>query len=480
MGVWSLGPVTDSFTVLHQKVNNLTMADGLPIINQNGKQEKSASMNPTSPLESTEAGSYFVSNYPPFSLWKNSNIPQVHEVLNRPPQTDTPLGLYLHLPFCRKQCKFCYFRVYTDKNARDVEAYVKALTKEVQLYSSLPAIASRQFQFIYFGGGTPSFLSSRQLRFLVEQLQLHIRWDDTEEFTFECEPGTLTLDKLKTLKSIGVTRLSLGIENFNDEILSENGRAHLSAEILRSYEWARQVGFNQINIDLIAGMVKETWKNWKSCTQQAIALDADSVTIYQMELPFNTVFSQHMKQKGSASPVANWETKRAWVNYAFKELEKVGYQVSSAYTLTKKSNCNRFVYRDSLWHGADMIGTGVASFSHLGGVHCQNQDSFESYLECLTKKKLPLSRAFKATSRQLLIREMILQMKLGRLDVAYFRKKFGAEILSEFEEAYQALKEQGLVTLSGNEIRLKRTGLLKIDEILPRFFEPEHREARYT
>ena len=214
--------------------------------------------------------------------------------------------------------------------------------------------------------------------------------------------------------------------------------------------------------------------------QQAIELDADNVTIYQMELPFNTVFSQDMKATGNSSPVANWETKRAWVDHAFTELENAGYQISSAYTLDKKSNRARFVYRDSLWHGADMIGTGVASFSHLGGVHFQNQDSFESYLRSLAKKELPLHRALKATPRQRLIREMILQMKLGKLDAAYFRKKFGAEILSEFRPAFEHLKEQSLLTLKGDEIRLTRAGLLRIDEMLSHFFEPEHRGARYT
>ena len=450
------------------------------MINQNGRHSEPGGVNPASYSETTEVGSYFISNYPPFSLWKDSNVPQVHEVLNRPPQTDTPLGLYLHLPFCRKQCKFCYFRVYTDKNARDVEAYVKALAREVELYSPLPAIASRRLRFVYFGGGTPSFLSSRQLHFLVERLRRHNRWDDAEEVTFECEPGTLTLDKLKTLKSIGITRLSLGIENFNDEVLRENGRPHLAAEVLRAYEWAQKVGFDQINIDLIAGMVGETWENWQKCTEQAIELDADSVTIYQMELPFNTILSQNMKATGDSSPVANWETKRAWVDHAFTRFESAGHRVSSAYTLVKKSDGARFVYRDSLWHGADMIGTGVASFSHFGGVHFQNQDTFESYLGPLAKQELPLRRALTATPKQRLIREMILQMKLGKLDAAYFRKKFGAEILSEFRPAYEHLEEQGLLTLREDEVRMTRAGLLRVDELLPNFFEPEHRGARYT
>src|SRR5918997_5630553 len=113
--------------------------------------------------EKTGLGNYFVANYPPFSAWKREHVPQALEVLGRPPQPSTPLGLYLHIPFCRKRCKFCYFRVYTDKNARDVETYLDALTREVALYRETPFVGGRKPHFVYFGGGTPSFLSAAQL-----------------------------------------------------------------------------------------------------------------------------------------------------------------------------------------------------------------------------------------------------------------------------------------------------------------------------
>src|SRR5204863_9013432 len=129
-------------------------------------------------------------------------------------------------------------------------------------------------------------------------LQAFLPWDKAEEVTFECEPGTLQQHKLETLKELGVSRLSLGIENFDDKILETNGRAHLSAEIFRAYGWARDLKFPQINIDLIAGMVGETWDNWKDCVRKTIDLAADSVTIYQMELPFNTVFSKELHVVG--------------------------------------------------------------------------------------------------------------------------------------------------------------------------------------
>src|SRR5213595_1177168 len=117
----------------------------------------------TATTKKTEVGSYFIANYPPFSQWTVEGLAAVRAAMNAPPQ-DVPLGLYLHIPFCRKRCKFCYFRVYTDKNARDVDVYLDALEREVELYSQLPAVGGRSLHFVYFGGGTPSFLSANQLR----------------------------------------------------------------------------------------------------------------------------------------------------------------------------------------------------------------------------------------------------------------------------------------------------------------------------
>ena len=132
----------------------------------------------------TEVGSYFISNYPPFSQWKKDELGQVETALQQAPHTDTPLGLYLHIPFCRKRCKFCYFKVFTDKNAKEIEEYVSALCKEIELVSKLPVMGERPFRFVYFGGGTPSFLSSRQLTSLVDRLKANINWDQAEAVSY--------------------------------------------------------------------------------------------------------------------------------------------------------------------------------------------------------------------------------------------------------------------------------------------------------
>ncbi|MBC8115437.1 MAG: coproporphyrinogen III oxidase family protein, partial [Candidatus Saccharimonas sp.] len=373
----------------------------------------------------TEVGSYFISNYPPFSLWNRDKVPEIRTALAAEPDRSVPMGLYLHIPFCRKRCKFCYFRVYTNQNANAIARYAEALAREVEIVSSERGVQGRELKFVYFGGGTPSYLSSKQLRFLRDELSRSVSWDHADEVTFECEPGTLSQEKIQTLREIGVTRISLGVENFNDAILEENGRAHLSPEIFKAYDWIQQAGFPQVNIDLIAGMVGETDENWTKCIEQARQMQPDNITIYQMELPFNTLISKEMRELHIASPVADWATKRRWVDEAMNTLAADGYQVSSGNELVKNPDTDHFVYRDNVWRGCDLIAAGVSSFGHFQGVHYQNLDQLEDYLTTVEGGSLPINRALRPTDHQRLIRELILQMKEGHVSAEPFRRKFG-------------------------------------------------------
>ncbi|MDA9859087.1 coproporphyrinogen III oxidase family protein [Rubripirellula sp.] len=429
----------------------------------------------------TEVGSYFISNYPPYSQWNREQLPEVKEALHSPPADNNPLGLYLHIPFCRKRCKFCYFKVFTDVKAPEVQRYVDALCNEISMVSQLPIMGERPFRFVYFGGGTPSFLSPKQLTKLADRLREHITWDGAEEVTFECEPGTLSETKVKTLREVlGVTRLSLGVENFSDEILEDNGRAHLSKQVFNAWEWISAANFANVNIDLISGMVGETWDNWRENVRKTLELSPDSVTIYQMELPFNTVFSKDILDKHTDSPVADWQTKRAWVEYAFEQFKQAGYSVSSAYTVVKDPNMVNFSYRDNLWHGADLLATGIASFGHANGVHYQNLADLEKYLGTVESGQLPLGRGFVPSKHQQLVREMILLLKRGYLDAGYFRDKFGIEITQQFSEQWKQHIEDGYVEIDGDTIRLTGKGLLTVDGLLPAFFEPDFQGVRYT
>jgi oxygen-independent coproporphyrinogen-3 oxidase len=442
-----------------------------------------ADSSPTG-LAEPEVGSYFVATYPPFSVWSAEAVARdAVPALQAAPNPATPLGLYLHIPFCRKRCHFCYFRVYTDKNAQEIARYLDVLGNEWQMYARQPAIAGRPLNFVYFGGGTPSFLSTQQLEGLVKQLTAVTPWNHAEEITFECEPGTLTEHKLKAIRRMGVTRLSLGVENFDDRVLEINGRAHRSPEIETAYRFARRLEFPQINIDLIAGMLGETDDNWRRCIDKTLALEPDSVTIYQMELPYNTTISRDLLQKTGqmTGSLAGWDTKRRWVQEAFAALERAGYHIGSAYTAVRDPSRTKFLYRDRLWQGADMAGLGVASFGHVNGVHVQNKDTWETYSDAIDRGELPLARAYRPTDDERMRRELVLQLKLGRVNPAYFEGKYKVDIIWQFADQFAALRAEGYLTQADADgVALSRDGLMRVDSLLPRFFRPEHTNIRYT
>jgi oxygen-independent coproporphyrinogen-3 oxidase len=280
-----------------------------------------------------------------------------------------------------------------------------------------------------------------------------------------------------------VTRLSLGIENFDDRVLELNGRAHRSPEIFQTWSEARSLGFPQINIDLIAGMLGETDENWRACVSKTLELEPDSVTIYQMELPYNTTISRDILNGTGqfAEGVPDWAAKRRWVAEAFAALEAAGYHVGSAYTAVREPSRTRFVYRDRLWQGADLVGLGVASFGHVNGVHLQNFDQWEPYGAAVRRGDIPLNRAYRPSREERMIRELVLQLKRGSIRPGYFEGKYGVEVLARFREPLASLAAAGyLAEATPERVSLSREGLLRADVLLRRFFLPQHAAIRYT
>jgi oxygen-independent coproporphyrinogen-3 oxidase len=431
-------------------------------------------------IDNASVGNYFVANYPPFSVWNQDQVGAALRALSSKPHDNTDLGVYVHIPFCRKRCHFCYFKVYTDRSKDDISSYVDALTSEIASYAGKPATADRRVAFLYVGGGTPSYLSVRHLRQLHEALSAGFDLTGLREFTFEGEPGTLSPTKIEVIKEVGVTRLSIGAENFGDELLELNGRAHDKQQIYAAYAAAQRAGFQRINIDLIAGMLGETDENWRDSIARVIELSPASVTIYQLEIPHNTGLYAQISGNGTPGSIATWDIKRKWLEFAFAQLEQAGYEVSSGYTLSRPIPGNEFVYTNSLWRGADLIPIGVSSFGQVSGVHYQNEHNLAPYIARAQAGEFPISRAHEATPRELMIREFILQMKLGTVNLEYFREKFDADPLNVFKEPLSDLISRDLITLSDDDITLSRKALMQVDSLLPAFFLPQHRDIRYS
>jgi oxygen-independent coproporphyrinogen-3 oxidase len=424
----------------------------------------------------TEPGNYFVSNYPPFDQWRTETTPDYLKKLKAPSRIDAPLGLYFHIPFCRKRCNFCYFKVYTDKDNSEINQYIEALVHELKLYAKKPKLQSRSLDFVYFGGGTPSYLSVEQLETLSEQTQQIISWGSAKEISFEAEPGTLNYQKLAAIKKLGTTRLSLGVESFSDHILTANNRSHENKHILSSYEKARELDFAQINIDLIAGLQEETDASWNKSIQKTVELAPDSVTIYQLEIPLNTIlYKQIQTSQTQAIPLHSWDTKAEWVKRAFAMLEEAGYTQTSAYTAVKQPDSHQFLYRNALWHGADLLALGVASFGHIAGSLYQNEKEFSHYINTIKAGMLPVHRSYELTHDEAMVRELILQLKLGRVSFEYFKAKFGVDVNALFKVQLEALEQQRFIRIDNQGIVVESTGLLKVDDWLKRFYLPQHK-----
>jgi oxygen-independent coproporphyrinogen-3 oxidase len=422
-----------------------------------------------------------VSTYPPFSCWTEAGVDQYRRVLAAPPAVGpaTPLGLYVHIPFCVERCHYCYYLSHDDRHF-DVDAYLAALQRELTLYGELPGLAGRRPQFVYFGGGTPSILSTPRVRRLLDAVQAAFPWDAVREVTFECAPRSTSEDKLRALRECGVTRVSLGVQQMDDAVLRENGRVHLIEDIERAYAAIRRVGFDVVNLDLMVGLVAETDETFHQSLQRVIALAPDTVTIYQLEIPLNTPLYRSLHDGTLGHELASWEVKRARLQAAFARLETEGYVLRSAYTAVRDPQRHSFVYQDEQYRGADLLGIGVASFSHLGGVNQQNQASLRRYLECLARGELPLGRAYALDRDERLVREFVLQLKLGRVDRHELSARFGADIVQRFAEPLAALERERLLEVSDQAVTLTPAGLLQVDRLLQAFYLPAHRDVRYS
>ena len=421
-------------------------------------------------------GNYFVSAYPPFSCWSPAADQAYRQILASALEPPPPLGLYVHVPFCAQRCDYCYYRTYAGRPHQDKDAYVAAVLAEADLYRQQPSLAGRQVEFVYFGGGTPSLLTDLQIERLLGGLQPRLPWSKGAEVTFECAPKTVTRAKVQLLRQLGVTRLSLGVQPFDDAVLAANGRIHLVADVKRAYELVREAEFPVVNLDLIVGLVGETDRTFYRSVERCAELAADCVTIYPLEVPHNSTLF-HRLQEHSVPLPPGWAIKRRRLRAAFAWLERSGYTLRSAYAAVRNPDRARFVYQDAQYRGADLLGLGVASFSYLSGCHFQNLGRLERYLECLAQRQLPFQRGYLLNVQEQMVREFVLQLKLGRVERGHFQAKFGVDVAARFGAALAPLRAAGWIATDDDAIRLTREGLLRVDRLLPGLYLPEHQGA---
>jgi len=426
-------------------------------------------------------GNLFISAYPPFSCWNDQDKATADRVLQsaRTSPSDVPLGLYIHTPFCLERCDYCYYRSFADPKGETVDRYLDTLVGELELYAKLPSVAGRHPTFIYFGGGTPSLLTAEQIKRLFERIKGAFSWDHAEEVTFECAPRTVTPDRLDVLRQAGVTRVSLGVQQLDDDVLKSNGREHLVGDVERAFAEIGRFGFDVVNIDLMVGLVGETDDSFYRSLDRVIEMEPDSVTFYQLEIPVNTPLYRSLRDGEIETPPAGWDIKRARLGAAFERFEQAGYAIRSAYAAVRDSSRHRFLYQDLQYRGADLLGFGVSSFSYFDGVHYQNIASLRGYSENVASGQSPRHRAYALDATEQMVREFVLQLKLGCIAVDYFRDKFDVDVTTHFAEPLAHFSQRGWLTHDSQEVALTREGLLLADRLIPAFYLPEHRDVAY-
>jgi oxygen-independent coproporphyrinogen-3 oxidase len=270
----------------------------------------------------------------------------------------------------------------------------------------------------------------------------------------------------------------MGVQQMNDDVLRQSGRVHLVDDIRRAYGEIRRCDFDIVNIDLMVGLVGETDESFRDSLRQVISMSPDSVTFYQLEIPANTPLFRALRDNKVSSP-ANWDVKRARLTDGFALLEADGYTLRSAYAAVRDPHRQPFLYQDMQYHGADLIGTGLASFSYLAGTHYQNVASLREYNETLAADRLPHCRGYVLNEEEQAVREFVLQLKLGRVETAYFLKKFGINICKHFAQALKRFSDKGLLSVDSDAVRVTRQGLLRVDRMLPEFYLSQHRDVGY-
>ncbi len=397
----------------------------------------------------------FVTNYPSFRHWRR---PAAEAGL-----VPKPLNVYLHVPYCTQRCGYCYYKTKTlmESNKAEIDRYVSALCREIVLAADHFHFRERPVTTIYVGGGTPTVLGKELIAGVMAALRENLNVVAEPEITFEGEPITLTRRKTEVLKQIGVNRISIGIQSFSDEIIAVADRRDTEKQALESIAIAKDTGA-VVNIDLISGLAGETRKSWEHSVRRAIAADVESITIYKLEIFANTAYYRRIRKAELTVP--NEQSEMEMIRHAVAEFRRADYLPINFFTFTRGGGFEQ-QHTTNNWRGQDLYAFGASGFGNLGSWGYQNTNDVASYCEQVEAGRLPVYRGFVYSSLDRMVRDVMLSMKLMRLDRGSFKKRHGFDLVRLVEPTLRELGEKGLVTVDDEAISLTEDGMLYGDSV---------------
>ena len=422
----------------------------------------------------------FTFQYPPFNVLNRREVAWTEQEESE--QSSRPMHVYVHIPYCRSKCQFCFYKVWGvgtgEKAAEHTSPYLDVLFQEIDLYSQSAKVRRRAVRSVYIGGGTPSLLSPEQIESLVAKLRRSFNILPDCEFSLEAYPDeeVLTFEKLDCLKRVGINRLSIGVQSLNDRIQELNGRPARAEQFFRLYSYARSLGFRSINLDFMSGMVGETLQTWQSQIDALLKLAPENISLYKLEFYLNSRLTSAIRHGHRKSALVMSDSEEAELAvYAFDRLQNEGGYIASNSTSLARSRELEQVHTKSVWRGEDLLAVGLSAYGIFDGYMYQNTANLEQYLGLVTKGELPVLRAHRITEREKIARTMVNGVKVLRLSRKEFLDRHGVDLEAMYGASIRELVEEGLLEIDRDELRVPRAKYVFADDICRHFFLPEHR-----
>ncbi|MBM4125149.1 MAG: radical SAM family heme chaperone HemW [Nitrospira sp.] len=369
-----------------------------------------------------------------------------------------PLGLYIHVPFCRTRCHFCAFYLHIHREDK-AQAFVEALLCEMRLHALRNSLEGRRIETLYFGGGTPTTLSPDQLCRIVEQGRRCFGLADHAEISLEAHPDSVTEETLQRLVQAGFNRISFGMQSSDETELVQVGRPSSAAQIGRAVSLARAAGFSDINLDLIYGLPGQTLDSWTATLDEALALEPTHLSCYALTVEARTRLAIDLRRGDRTEPDA--ELQNAMEDEAASRLTDAGFQryEISNYCRPGYACRHNLLY----WQGGDYLGLGPSAQSYLAGCRFGNVEDLDAYRQALTEDRLPILETERLSPEQQRREAVVFGLRL--LDGVVFRVAETGEPDSDWDLRVTRLAERGLIEERAGRIKLTDLGRRHADSV---------------
>lgn len=374
------------------------------------------------------------------------------------------MGLYIHIPFCKKKCEYCDFISYAEKESL-VDDYIKWLKYEIKevgegnrldYQNNLDDLIN--VKTIYIGGGTPSVIDSKYIEEILKVIKENYRVDEEVEITIEVNPGTVDEQKLETYIRNGINRISIGLQSTQDELLKELGRIHKYQDFLNTYTISRNIGFKNINVDLMLGLPKQKEEDLEESLDKIIELKPEHISVYSLIIEEGTPFYRKLMNNQIILPEEELERKMYWITK--ERLEKAGYMHYEISNFAKRG----FESKHNLdcWNQGEYIGFGVAAHSYTNNVRYSNVDNIEQYINNYKNGQEIDNFVFhEKQNKEAKMQEFMMLglRKIKGIHIQDFKAKFGENPIFIFRKELEKLVNEELIEIDGDIIKLTNRGL---------------------